>query len=375
MTGKERAKAAFGGGIPDVIPIGEFAVDFDTAEKIIGHETYFRNKAKTMIGYWEGRRDEVVESWKKDSVELYKKLDLDIATAWLVPPKDAEFEKPKKLDESTYEFSDGRIMKYSDVTVDFTIIFDPNADKLPDPSEFENRDFKYLDESCFETVEYVGREIGEEKYIGFQWGDEEATMILFGGMENGLMTMLTDPEYVKKALEQKTLQANYRDSQLKKYNIDGVVFGHDFAHTNGPFFSPDMFRDLSLPSAKSRCESLHSHGYQVLKHACGNNWKLMDSFVEAGYDCYQSIQASASMDLKKVKKEYGGKMSLWGGVAVENLVSGTADDIKNDIDYAVKYAAPNGGFILGASHSIAVGSNYDNYMTMLDYYHKVKAIY
>ena len=33
-------------------------------------------------------------------------------------------------------------------------------------------------------------------------------------------------------------------------------------------------------------------------------------------------------------------------------------------------AKPGGRFILGSSHSIAVGSNYDNFLAMLDEYEK-----
>ncbi len=376
MNSKERVKTAVGNKIPDIIPIGEFAIDFDTVEKLLGRETYFRNKARTQQGYWEGRRDEVVQSWMEDSEEVYRKLDLDIIVSWMVPEKGAQFFAPKKLDDTTYEFPDGTVMKYSDVTVDFSVVHDPNAEKLPEPDSLENDDFSFYDVSRFEMLENSIKAFGKDKYILMQWGEEEATMALFPGYEQGLINMITYPDLVKKAIDHKTREANFRDNQLKKYNIDGIFMsGYDFAHSGGPFFSPDMFKNMCLPSAKSRCESLHKHGYQVIKHACGNNWKLMDFFVEAGYDMYQSIQPSASMDIKELKEQYGNKMSLWGGVAVENLVTGTPEDIRKDIDYAVNNAAPGGGFILGASHSIAVGTKYDNYMAMMDHYHKVKDFY
>ena len=58
-------------------------------------------------------------------------------------------------------------------------------------------------------------------------------------------------------------------------------------------------------------------------YSCGNNWELLDMFVEAGYYCYQSIQPTAHMDLAEVKAKYGDKMTLWGGVPVEEMVGGT----------------------------------------------------
>jgi uroporphyrinogen-III decarboxylase len=108
------------------------------------------------------------------------------------------------------------------------------------------------------------------------------------------------------------------------------------------------------------------HGMPVFKHACGNNWKLLDMFVEIGFACYQSIQASAGMDLARVKERYGSALCLWGGVQVEHLVSGTAADIRADVAAAMAAGKPGGGYIFGSSHSIAVGTKYDNFMTMID---------
>ncbi len=55
---------------------------------------------------------------------------------------------------------------------------------------------------------------------------------------------------------------------------------------------------------------------------------------------------------------------LWGGVRNENLILGTPADINADAKYALKWGAPGGGFIYGASHSLAVGTKYDNLMAM-----------
>ena len=78
MNSKQRVLTTLNGEIPDRVPIGEFAVDFDTVEKIIGHETFLRAKAKSQIAFWEGRHDEVADSYLNDHIELHEKLELDI---------------------------------------------------------------------------------------------------------------------------------------------------------------------------------------------------------------------------------------------------------------------------------------------------------
>jgi uroporphyrinogen-III decarboxylase len=126
-----------------------------------------------------------------------------------------------------------------------------------------------------------------------------------------------------------------------------------------------------LEANKLRVQNLHKKfGAKVLKHCCGNITPLLDFFIEIGYDAYQSIQATAGMDICQLKKSHGDKITLWGGVSLEHVISGTPQQVREDVRHAMACAKPGGRFILGTSHSVAVGSNYDNYMTMLDEYYK-----
>ena len=59
-------------------------------------------------------------------------------------------------------------------------------------------------------------------------------------------------------------------------------------------------------------------------------------------------------------------MVLWGGVDVKHIISADKDAVKVDIDALLRLHETNGGLIAGSSHSIAVGSDYDTYMYMMD---------
>ena len=77
-TSKERVSRALYHQEPDRVPVGEWGIDHDTTEKVIGHETYWKARAKEKKALWAGKRDEVVESYKKDLVELLRFGQLDI---------------------------------------------------------------------------------------------------------------------------------------------------------------------------------------------------------------------------------------------------------------------------------------------------------
>ena len=95
-------------------------------------------------------------------------------------------------------------------------------------------------------------------------------------------------------------------------------------------------------------------------------------FVEAGVQCYQSLQTNAGMEIGRLKAAYGDKLCFWGGIALENLIQGSPEDVRKNVREAMERGAPGGGFILGPSHSIAKGTKYDNFMAMLDEYNRLK---
>jgi uroporphyrinogen-III decarboxylase len=152
----------------------------------------------------------------------------------------------------------------------------------------------------------------------------------------------------------------------------GAHIEQDMAGTNGPFISPAMWRDMCFPYFQQRIQHIKGFADQVTFHCCGRTFPLMGMFIEAGVDCYQSLQTTAGMDVGVLKARYGERLSFWGGVPVELLVAGTADEVRQAVRTAMQAGAPGSGFILGPSHSIAYGTRYDNFMAMLDEYVKMR---
>jgi uroporphyrinogen-III decarboxylase len=376
MTSKERVFATLEGRIPDRVPYGEFAVDFDTVEKIIGHETYLRAKAKSQIAFWEGRDDEVAESWRKDHIELHRRLELDIVTfpmaTWEMP-LETDDPPPRRIDPTTWEDKYGRLYKLSEITHDITCVRDPVRDvRVFTAAEFQREPGPPLrDERSWKILDAVIREFKSEKFICGPSGGSIG-IVLLGGMERGLLELGENPEAVRAATAFLIRQQNLADEVMIHPDSDAVLWAEDLGYGKGPLISPAMFRDFFLEANKARVRNVKENfGKKIMKHCCGNINALMDDFVEIGYDAYQSIQPTAGMDLCVLKKAYGGRITLWGGVAVENLVGGTPDDARQDVRRAMACAKPGGRFILGSSHSVAVGTKYENYMAMLDEYRKL----
>jgi hypothetical protein len=376
MNSKDRVRATLAGRIPDRVPIGEFAVDFDTVERILGHETYLRAKAKSQIAFWEGRHAEVAESYLKDHLELHERLELDIVTfpaaTWRIPPQ-TDDPPPRRVSADTWLDKYGRVYRYSAASADITCIEDPVADaQIYTTADFDQPPPPPVrDERSWRILDGVIQRLKHEKFICGPSGGEIG-LVQLGGLAHGCRYIRKQPELVRAATRRLLAEQDQADDLLVHPDSDGVLWDQDFAYNAGPFISPDTFRALFLEANRQRAARLRErYGKRILKHCCGNIQALQGMFLEIGYDAYQSIQASAGMDLATLKREVGNRLTLWGGVAVENLIAGTPADVRVDVRRAMACAKPGGRFILGASHSIAVGTRYDNYMAMLDEYHKL----
>jgi len=377
MTSKERVAAALEGRIPDRVPYAEFAVDFDTVERLLGHETFFRAKAKSQIAFWEGRHDEVAQSWLEDHIALQKMLPLDIVTfpmaTWEMPPAETAGPPPRRIDATTWEDREGRVYKLSEATQDITCVHDPVRDaRVFTAAEFEN-DAEPIrrDERSWQILDAVIQRFKGEKFVCGPSGGSVG-IVLLGGMERGLLELAANPEAVRAATKSLVRRQNEADAVLIHPDSDAVMWAEDLGYKTGPLIGPAMFRDFFLEANKERARNVKTrYGKKILKHCCGNINLLLDFFIEIGFDAYQSIQPTAGMDICRLKKDYGDRITLWGGVAVEHLVGGTPEDVRADVRRAMACAKPGGRFILGSSHSVAVGTKYDNFMALLDEHSKL----
>jgi len=385
MTGKQRVQAAIARQHVDRVPLGFYAVDHDVIEAVIGRPTIVRNQIEMQLALWGGRRDEMVQRWKADLTDFYRKIDCaDIITcreAMLMPPAGNMISPlmpppypephapPKEIGENTWQDSRGRIFQASPLANEIRCVHDPLEAETP---EFRVEDFEGPippaeppDPSVFEVLDHVIAEFGRGRYIAGPCGGVTALTML-GGFESGMMMYALQPEVVAAANRRSVASQNPRDAFYVRSGVDGAIMGQDMGGTTAPLISPAMFRECCLPYFRERIEHVKRHVPQVIHHNCGHTLPLVEMFIEAGVDCYQSLQTTAGMEIGMLKERFGGRLSFWGGVPVETLVAGTPADVRQAVRTALQRGAPGGGLILGPSQSIAANTPYANFMAMLD---------
>ncbi|MEN6645167.1 MAG: uroporphyrinogen decarboxylase family protein [Armatimonadia bacterium] len=361
MTSKERVATALKHQEPDRVPLMEFAIDYTIIEDLLGHETFWRAHFKEMQAYWDGRRDEIVESQKRDIVQFAREFGQDGIAVNLVPPKGFQPERLQQLDEETWRDWQGNVYRYSALTHDLGMIKEKALDPQPAPDLWEAP--AEMDESEWELIDYVLQELGDTHYIMARPGRRASLGYVSAlGWEPMMMRLAEDPEGVR--------EGRIRGAQNLDWDIffdrgcDNLAIGEDFGHNHGPFMSPATFERVYVPSVKIQCEEIHEHGVQTLWHACGDNRLILGQMIDAGIDCYQAIQPEE--DIAGLRGTWGHRLALWGGISTHTLVCGGPEEIRQQVREAVAGCAPGGGYVAGASHSVCVSSKAENYLAAID---------
>ncbi len=371
MLPRERVLKTLQHQEPDIVPWGEHWVDYNIYEDILGRPTLLHAKFRETQALWEGRRDEVVADYKRDTIDLHDALGMDIITVGLVPPAGYQPQPMKRIDDQTYEDEAGNLHRISATTHDlmpFKIRTDnytvPTLEGLQEQiDKIDAEGVAPPDESELELVDHVVEKRKSTHWINVFIGD--IPFPGFGPTDQEFYTNLAlHPELHGKLTE---LAAKHVIASLPHYaetGVDSVMGCCDYGSSTALLTSPQIIAQHMAPWFKKIADTAHSLGLKYMKHCCGCNWEALPYFIEAGYDAYEGIQASAGMDMKLLKQLYGDKLTLWGGVTNENLILGTSEQVRADGLYALRWGAPGGGFIYGASHSLAVGTTLENLLAM-----------
>ena len=370
MLPKERVFAALEHREPDRIPWGEHSIDYNVYEEILGRPTLVQAKMRTTQAYWDGRRDEVVESYKRDRLDLIRALDMDIVFVSEVPPKGYQPQPMEKLDDETYRDTNGDLYHVSATTHDLMPYRRNTAAYVPPTLASLQEQIDRLDEepvgdagdSCWELVHHAVKEMKDTHFILLLCGD--VAFPGFGATEEEFwMNLLLQPEICGKIAELQGKRLIRQVALFAQLGVDGIMPCGDLGSSTGMLASPKIYREMVYPWNKAHAEAAHRHGLKILKHCCGQTWPVIEELAEI-YDAYEGIQASGGMDIKKLKERVGDRLCLWGGIWHEHIILGTPDDIRSDARYAFRHAASGGGYIMGSTHSLAVDAKPENILEM-----------
>lgn len=189
----------------------------------------------------------------------------------------------------------------------------------------------------------------------------EININFIGGIANGSMLCLLEPEYVK---QYNGMKAEYMAVQIERVvkaagnNIDIVLSGNeDMGTQNATIVSPDIIDEMIMPYFKIVNDAAHraKPDVKTFLHSCGAIYQVIDSVIDAGFDILNPVQWTAGgHSFKEWKDKARNKITLWGGGVDSQhvLPIGTLDEIKAQVADVVTYMKKDGGFVFCNIHNL-----------------------
>lgn len=362
MTSKERVILALKHQEPDRIPTGENQMDGKLVEKILGRTVLYNRGWNEMQAIWNGKRDAVVQNYCRVLVELPKALEWDYVRVPIVPAA-KKYSPPKMTGEHSWIDDEGYEVHYNPDSGSLAVrgqYPDMNIDDLPDPEAPVE-----IDSSQLEAISYVVKELGSTHFIigrtpidgTYPW---EETV----GMEAFLMKMITDPDFVHKAIDVYVNRSIAYIKALLGAGVDAIMTTDDYSDNRGPIMGVDLFCKFVLPGIRRQCQTIHDLGGYFIKHTDGNLWDVLDDLVDIGIDGWHGIQRNIGMNMGKLKQRYGRRLCFFGGVNAETLITGSTGLVDKEVRTAIEQAGSGGGLVLACSNVVAPGSKLENYLAM-----------
>ena len=193
------------------------------------------------------------------------------------------------------------------------------------------------------------------------------------GMENFLIDIYLDKNGTKRLID-KLVEGNmiFLDRVLKGVGeyVDLLQFGDDLGLQNGPFMSPDVFKEIFKPRYKKMWDFVHNNSNcKVFLHSCGSVYELLPHLIDAGVDVLNPVQTTTvNMEPERLKKEFGKYITFWGGGCntQDVLPNKTPTEVKEDVKRRIEIFSKGGGFVFNQIHNILADVKPENVIAMLE---------
>ena len=149
------------------------------------------------------------------------------------------------------------------------------------------------------------------------------------------------------------LYEGYIDIVCQDVIPDFVMIWEDMAYRNGPLISPEHFKKYMFPYLRKLIEFIRNKGIKVvILDSDGDIKKLIPIFIDAGVNALFPFEVQSGMDIVEIRKQYGEKFAIIGGIDKKLLLDKKA--ITEEIDRKLPYMLSRGGYIPSLDHSVPV---------------------
>ncbi|MEX0326858.1 MAG: uroporphyrinogen decarboxylase family protein [Puniceicoccaceae bacterium] len=303
---------------------------------------------------------------KQDEYEMYQALGID-KIAWLVPNYISD-EEPALRDPwgvASEAIQSGAAV-YNEVSL-------RPLEDMEEPEELEDHPYwpdpDRFDYAAVRAKAETARQF-EFATIG-PWVSHFEVYCRMRGLENALMDVLAEPEFLNAALDRiEAAQTAMLERMFK--NLDGlldmVLVSDDMGTQESLLMSIEHWRTFLKPRMTRWCDLIHSHGLKVVYHSDGAARPIIPELIECGVDILNPIQhICPGMDRTELNEAFGDQLIFHGGVENQHVLPhGTPDDVRQEVETCLRTLGAGGGYLPCSCHNVQAGTPLENVLAMIE---------
>lgn len=219
----------------------------------------------------------------------------------------------------------------------------------------------------WEAVEYAKKKQQEGELVSavMQGGWDIPRELM--GEENACIAYYDDPELME------DIMATLADTAFKVFDrisdklvIDNLCLHEDMAGKSGPLIGPNLVEEYLKPYYRKVWDMLSSKGTKLFgQDSDGNMNPVIDAFLDCGLNVMYPLEPAAGMDIVELRKKYGKKLALKGGID-KHILRGTKEEIRKELEYKMQPLMREGGVVFGLDHLIPNGTPLENFRYYVD---------
>ncbi len=188
------------------------------------------------------------------------------------------------------------------------------------------------------------------------------------GYERLFLAMHDDPAWVRDMVETYCgLIINHLEELTARHGKpDGFCLYEDIGFLGHSFLSPAMYREFFLPAQKRFIDWAHGIGCPVILHSSGNVEALLPHMLESGMDCLQTLHVKSGMDVVRLYRQYGDRLSFLGGIDGREMASNDRKRIDTELERVLPVVKQGYGYCLHSDFCVPAAMEHDSFVYFLE---------
>jgi len=328
----DRVKTALSCEQPDRVPLAEVGIEDNIKEAFLGKKI---NNLKDEVEFWERAGYDYVLLGRKFVTSYFPGIY-----------RGAPY-KQKNKNNAWADESKGIITNYQDF----------EEYPWPNPEKADYKEFEEIGKILPKGMKAIAVLAPIYQYTWMLMGFESFSFALTDNLELIEIIMNKIGEIRLKVFE----------TIINKCNKIGAVWMEDdLAYDLGLMIRPEFYRKYLLPWMKKIGKLCKQAELPFIFHSDGYFWELIDDLIDLGVNAIHPVEPKGmGKDVKELKEKIGNKVCLIGGIDLDVLIRGNADEVKKETINKLVNFASGGGYIAGSSNTVVSEVPVENYKNMI----------